>query len=118
MDNKRNDLVEILTNKQDIETVRPNKTSGALKECIDREYVHVMFKGTGTELGIQLFKPECKLDADFENACGTVHLVGGLTLNYVKVKCIVDVDLTTCEGKGFLVPISDEEYKNIMQKED
>jgi hypothetical protein len=110
------DLVKRLTKEQDIEYVRPEKTAKAIKECIDREYVHLMFKATGTELGVQLFRPECSLDADYENAKGKIHLVGGLTLNYDKVKCVADIDLSICEGKGFLVPVSDEEYKEIMGK--
>ncbi len=112
-----NDLVERLTKEHDVECARPEKNAEALKECIERDYVHVMFKETGTELGVQLYRPECKLDADYENATGNVHIVGGLTLNYDKVKCIVDIDLSTCEGNGFLVPVSEEEYKEIMGKE-
>jgi len=113
-----NDLVERLTKEQDVECARPEKTAVALKECIDRDYVHVMFKATGTELGIQLYRQECKLDADYKNAKGKVHLTGGLTLNYDKVKCVADIDLSICEGKGYLVPVSDEEYKVIMGKSD
>ena len=41
-----------------------------------------------------------------------------LTLNYDKVKCVADIDLSTLEGKGYLVPVSDEEYVKIMGKED
>jgi hypothetical protein len=111
-----NDLVERLTKEHDVECTRPEKTAEALKECIERDYVHVMFKTTGTELGVQLYRPECKLDADYENSKGNVHLVGGLTLNYDKVKCIADIDLSTCNGKGYLMPVSDEEYKEIMGK--
>ena len=33
---------------------------------------------------------------------GTVHLEGGLTLDYVKVRCIADIDLTTLAGQGHL----------------
>jgi hypothetical protein len=113
-----NDLVERLTKEHKIECARPEKNVEALKECIDRDYVHVMFKATGTELGVQLYRPECNLDAEYENAKGKIHIVGGLTLNYDKVKCIADVDLSTCEGKGYLVPVSDEEYKKIMGKTD
>ncbi len=111
-----NDLVGRLTKEHDVECTRPEKTAEALKANIDRDYVHVMFKATGTEVGVQLYRPECKLDADFENAKGYVRIVGGLTLNYNKVKSIADIDLSTCEGKGYLVPVNDEEYKKIMGK--
>ncbi len=114
MTKKLNDLVERLANENNVECARPKKTAEALKECIERDYVHVMFNATGTELGVQLYRPECKLDADYENAKGNIHIVGGLTLNYCKVKCVVDIDLSTCEGKGYLVPVTDDEYKEIM----
>ena len=113
-----NDLVERLTKEHDIECARPEKNAEALKECIDRDYVHVMFKETGTELGVQLYRLESNLDADYVNALGKIHIVGGLTLNYDKVKCVADVDLSTCEGKGYLIPVSDDEYKEIMRKSD
>ena len=119
MENKKlNDLVERLTKEHDVECARPEKNAEALKECIDRDYVHVMFKETGTELGVQLYRAECNLDADYGNEKGKVHLVGGLTLNYDKVKCVADIDVSTCEGSGYLVPVGDEEYKEIMGKSD
>jgi hypothetical protein len=40
--------------------------------------------------------------ADFENGIGMVHIEGGLTLDYVKVRCIADIDLKTFEGTGRL----------------
>ncbi|OFX84558.1 MAG: hypothetical protein A2W99_02740 [Bacteroidetes bacterium GWF2_33_16] len=116
---KLNELVERLTKKHDVECARPEKTAIALKECIDRDYVHVMFKKTGTELGIQLDRRFCKFEeADFENAKGKVYLVGGLTLNYDKVRCIAEVDLSTCEGNGYLEPVNDDEYKVMMAQSD
>jgi hypothetical protein len=113
-----NELVERLTKEQNVECARPEKTAEALKECIDRDYVHLMFKDTGTELGVQLYRPECKLEADYKSAKGNVHIVGGLTLNYDKVKCIADIDLSICEGNGYLVAVSDEEYSQIIGKSD
>jgi hypothetical protein len=113
-----NELVERLTKEQPVETARPEKTAKALQECVDRDYVHVMFKKTGTEVGIQLDRRDCKFgDANFGEAKGTVHLVGGLILNYDKVRCVADIDLTTCEGTGHLEPVSDEEYDLIMGRD-
>jgi hypothetical protein len=40
--------------------------------------------------------------ADFENQTGTVHLERWLTLNFVKVRCLADLDLQTLTGKGHL----------------
>ncbi|MCP5048801.1 MAG: MbtH domain protein [bacterium] len=110
-----NELVVRLCEPQPVETARPEKTAKALKECVDRDYVHVMFKNTGTEVGIQLDRNDCKFDdGNFDEAGGTVHLVGGLILNYDKVRCIADIDLSTCEGTGNLEPVSDEDYEKLM----
>ena len=85
--------------------LRPERTVKILQECIDRGYVHIKFTGTkgGTELGVRLDDDASDLSqADFANHTGTAHLVGGLTLNYVKVRCIADIDLTTLAGQGHL----------------
>lgn len=109
-----NELVVRLGKEQPVETARPEKTAKALKECVDRDYVHVMFVKTGTEVGVQLDRRDCKFDGDFENATGKVHIVGGLILNYDKVRVVADIDLSTCEGTGHMEPVSDEEYEDIM----
>jgi hypothetical protein len=81
------------------------KTSEELKQAVDRGYVLVKFTDTrgGTELG---FKLDNQLSdwakADFTKATGSVHLAGDLTLNYVKVRCVADMDLSTLAGKGHL----------------
>lgn len=89
-------------------SLRPEKTVAALKESIDRSYVHIKFTNTkgGTELGVKLDLEASNFNsADFEGQTGKVHLVGNLTLNYVKVKCIADIDLETLVGSGHLEPI-------------
>jgi uncharacterized protein YbdZ (MbtH family) len=89
-------------------SLKPNKTAPALKERIDLGYVHIKFTDTqgGTELGVRLDPNALDLSqAAFEQATGSVHLEGSLTLNYVKVRCIADIDLQTLSGKGHLVPI-------------
>lgn len=88
--------------------LRPEKTVKLFKEAIDRGYVHIKFTKTkgGTELGVRLDRDFCDLsEADFENGRGSVHLEGGLTLDYVKVKCVADLDLATLEGTGHLVKV-------------
>jgi hypothetical protein len=88
--------------------LRPEKTVKLFKEEIDRGYVHIKFTKTkgGTELGVRLDRDLCNLsEADFENGRGSVHLEGGLTLDYVKVKCVADLDLATLEGTGHLVKV-------------
>jgi len=88
--------------------LRPERTATRFKEAIDRNYVHIKFTGTrgGTELGLRLDREASDFSqADFENGTGLVHVEGGLTLDYVKVKCVADIDLATLEGKGHLVKV-------------
>lgn len=39
---------------------------------------------------------------DFAQSTGAVHLAGKLTLNYVPVRFIADIDLATLKGTGHL----------------
>jgi len=89
--------------------LRPERTVKLFKEAIDRNYVHIKFPNTkgGTELGVRLDRDGCDFNnADFENGAGTVHIEGGLTLDYVKVRCVADIDITSFQGKGRLVQMS------------
>ena len=91
-------------------SLRPDKTAASLKERIDLGYVHIKFTDTqgGTELSIRLDHEACDLSqADFDQPSGIVHLVGELILNYVKVRCVADIDLITLHGKGHLEPIAE-----------
>ena len=90
--------------------LRNERTALALKERIEQGYFPLKFTDTfgGTELGVKLDPGSVDLSgADFDNQSGMVHLEGGLTLNYVKVRCIADLNLETLTGKGHLVPVSD-----------
>jgi len=103
----RDDLVQRLcTGEHAVEAIlRPAKSIQALKERIDAGYVHIKFVNTrgGTELGVRLDPNATDLGpADFAHQSGKVHLVGDLTLNYVKVRCIADIDLSTLTGQGHL----------------
>ncbi len=86
--------------------LRPEKTVKLFKDAIDRDYVHINFTDTkgGTELGIRLDRPACNFSAaNFEAGTGSVHVEGGVTFDYVKVRCIADIDLRRLEGTGQLV---------------
>ena len=88
--------------------LRPAGTAKQFKEAIDRNYVHIKFPETkgGTQLGFRLDPTESDFStADFEHGKGTVHVEGRLTLDYVKVKCVADIDLSSLEGKGHLVKV-------------
>lgn len=88
--------------------LRPEKTVKLLKDAIDRDYVYLKFTNTkgGTELGVRLDRPACDFSAaNFEAGTGSVHVEGGLTFDYVKVRCIADIDLKSLEGVGHLVKV-------------
>jgi uncharacterized protein YbdZ (MbtH family) len=92
--------------------LRPERTAKLFKEAIDRNYVHIKFTETkgGTELGFRVDRTSSDFSAaDFENGKGNVHLEGWLTLDYVKVKCVADIDLGTLQGNGHLVKVATEE---------
>ncbi len=117
MGKQLNELVQRLTVEQEIECSRPQKSTKSLQECINRNYVHVMFKNTGTELGMELIRQFCNFsNCDFNQAKGEVTLAGVFILNYDKVKCIARVDIATCEGTGFLQSLSDSEYAELAGK--
>jgi hypothetical protein len=89
-------------------SLRPNKTVEELKQCIDRKYVHIRFTDTkgGTELGFALDPESTDVgQADFDKGSGSVRLVGRLTLDYVKVRCIANIELATLSGMGHLEAI-------------
>jgi uncharacterized protein YbdZ (MbtH family) len=103
----RDDLVGFLSQgEHPVEAgLRPEKTVKLLRDAIDRGFVHVKFTDTrgGTELGFNLDGEASDLSqADFEKGAGRVHLEGELTLNYVKVRCIADLDLDSLGGQGHL----------------
>jgi hypothetical protein len=80
------------------------------KRVEDMGYVFIKFTETrgGTDLGVRVDKSATRIDgASFENATGTVHVEGTLTLNYVKVRCIADIDLATLQGTGRLVVLEE-----------
>jgi uncharacterized protein YbdZ (MbtH family) len=92
--------------------LRPERTVKLFKEAIDRGYIHIKFTQTkgGTELGFRLDRASSDLSgADFENGKGSIHVEGELTLDYVKVRCVADVDLGTLAGTGRLVQVAVQE---------
>ena len=105
----RDDLVQRLcTGSHAVKVIlRPEQSAQALKGCIDSGYVQIKFVNTngGTGLGVRLDPNALDLGAaDFARQSGHVHLVGGLILNYVPVRCIADIDLATFTGQGYLEP--------------
>ena len=90
--------------------LQPEKTAEAFKAAIDRGYVYIKFTDTkgGTELGVRLDTQASDWSqADFSKATGSVHVEGTLTLNYVKVRCLTDLELQTLTGTGHLQILSE-----------
>lgn len=72
----------------------------------DMGYVFIKFTDTrgGTDLGVRVDKSATDLSrADFVQRQGLAHVEGTLTLNYVAVRCIADINLATLDGTGHLV---------------
>ena len=91
-------------------SLRPKRTVQRFKEAIDRGYAHIKFTDTraGTELGVRLDPAACDYSqADFDDGTGSVHLEGTLTLDYVRVRCVADLDLYTLAGNGYLVKVEE-----------
>jgi hypothetical protein len=86
-------------------SLRPVRSAADLKDCINRDFVSVRFTETrgGTELGFKLDRAESDLSrANFDAPEGVVRLVGRLTLDYVRVRCVAEIDLKTLKGVGHL----------------
>lgn len=101
------DLVERLSvGDHEVEiSLRPERTVKALKESLDRGYVHVRFPNTrgGTELGLTLDPHRTDLSAaDFDGATGRLIVVGELTLDFTPVRCVASIDLPALTGRGHL----------------
>lgn len=80
------------------------------KRVREMGYVFIRFTGTrgGTDLGVSLDKDMTDLSqANFAQATGIAHIQGTLTLNYVKVRCVADIDLSTLSGTGHLVMLEE-----------
>jgi hypothetical protein len=92
-------------------SLSPNRTVEALKQCIDRNHVHIRFTETkgGTQLGFALDPDGTDISqANFDQGTGSVRLAGKLTLDYVKVRCIANIDLETLGGKGHLEAVEEK----------
>ena len=107
-----NELVQRLSDGEHPVTVGgPQPTLEELSKRITvMRYVFIKFTGTrgGTDLGVRVDPEETDLSqANFEQGTGSVHVEGTLTLNYVKVRCIADIDLATLNGTGNLVVLEE-----------
>ncbi|HEU5378334.1 MAG TPA: hypothetical protein VFV38_23165 [Ktedonobacteraceae bacterium] len=111
-----NPLIQRLsTGTQPVTVSNSHHSVADLKQRIEEvKYVFVKFTETqgGTNLGIKIDEDATDLSrADFDKATGIAHIEGTLTLDYVKVRCIANIDLATMNGTGHLVIL--EEVKSL-----
>jgi hypothetical protein len=102
-----NDLVKRLSEgDHPVEvSLRPERTVKGFKESLDRGHVLIKFTGTrgGTELGVPVEKDLLDVSqVNFENETGKVHLTGKITLDYVPVRVVADIELPSLQGQGHL----------------
>jgi hypothetical protein len=89
-------------------SIRPKRTAKDLQNCIEKGYVHLKFTDTqgGTDLYVPLQPGASELgDANFDAGTGRIKIVGKLTLDYVPVLCVADIELETMAGTGHLQPV-------------
>jgi hypothetical protein len=108
-----NDLVKRLSEgSHAVEiSLRPERTVKLFREMLDRGHVLVKFTETrgGTELGVPLDKSRSDLTtANFEGESGKVRVCGELTLDYVPVRVVADIDLPSMRGQGHLEILGEE----------
>lgn len=80
------------------------------KRTEEMDYVFIKFTSTrgGTDLGVRADKSATDLSqANFVQKTGMAHIEGTLTLNYVRVRCIADIDLNMLNGTGHLVVLEE-----------
>ncbi len=104
-------VTRLTTGRHPVEIgLRPEKSAKEFQAAIDRGYIHIKFTGTkgGTELGVRLDTEASDWSkANFSQATGSVHVEGTLTLNFVKVRCIADLELNTLTGTGYLKTLTE-----------
>jgi hypothetical protein len=107
-----NELVQRLTKGEHAVTVGGTKSSleDFQKRLEEMGYVFIKFTETqgGTDLGVRVDKSATDLTrANFAEGTGSVHVEGTLTLNYVKIRCVAEIDLSTLSGTGHLVIVEE-----------
>ena len=107
-----NDLVSRLSQGEHQVTIGGTlRTLEEVKKRVgEMGYVFIKFTETrgGTDLGVRVDKAATDTsNANFEDGTGTIHVEGTLTLDYVKVRCVADIDLATLNGTGHLVVLEE-----------
>src|SRR5712692_6419287 len=102
-----NELVQRLSEGEHPVTVGgPQPTLAEFQKRVE-EMGHVFIKFTDTQGGTDLGVRVDKSSTDLSQGMGVAHVEGTLTLNYVQVRCVADIDLATLNGAGHLVVVDD-----------
>lgn len=105
-DRNMDNLVDRLLAKQPVEfESRTNNLEEAKERLLGTKFIFIMFTETkgGTELGINVDTDLTDVkEADFTKGVGHISVVGTCELNYQKVRCIAEIDLSTKKGVGCL----------------
>jgi hypothetical protein len=114
-----NFVQKLINEKHELVLEDKNDSYDNIYERIKDGFVLVKFtktRGTGTEVGINIDHVRSDLTlADFNNKSGMLHLEGTTTINYVPVRCILDVNLATKTGEGHLEIIDKKELISLSQ---
>jgi len=107
-----NDLVRRLSEReQQVIVGGPKPTLQEFqKRVTDMGFVFIKFTETrgGTDLGVRVDRSATDVSkANFEQGTGNVHVEGTLTLNYVNVRCMADIDLASLQGTGRLLVLEE-----------
>lgn len=119
---ERHDLLKRLLN--DVHPVelslRPQKTTQAFKENIERGLVHIKFTKTqgGTELGVKLDSDSSHYStSDLSKEHGSVRLEGKLTLDNVDCSCSADIEIDTLTGTARLELCNTDQSIEISRRD-
>ena len=86
--------------------LNPEKSAKKLQEAVEQGYIQIKFTGTRgyTGLGINLDAEACSItEGDYRKGTGKVHLEGEAQLDFVRLRCIADVDISTLKGTGYII---------------
>jgi uncharacterized protein YbdZ (MbtH family) len=83
--------------------LRPSKTIESLNKALDRQFVQITFIKTqgGTTLGFNIDIDDCDL-SQLTKETGNISITGSLELNFEKVRCKANINISTFEGLGHL----------------
>ena len=103
-------ITRLSTGDHPVELSIRDRSPQTFRSAIEQDRVRVRFTGTrgGTELGLRLDRELTSIEkADFDAGSGNVYLVGTLTLDFVPVRCVANIDLASFSGVGHLEHISE-----------